>query len=103
MDTILTFIVENYIWFLAIAVVLILALVGYIADVKINRTEYFERKEKEAIESFNNLEIAENISLSSAINNNANKISSEEKSPEILETTSEIKEEAEHLNETQVQ
>ena len=103
MDTILNFIVENYIWFLAIAIVLILALVGYIADVKINRTEYFERKEKEALESLNNLEIANNVGLSSAINNNVNKISNEKNSPEILEVTSETPEKLDDSNQTQVQ
>ena len=43
MENIMNFISSNYIWFIVIAVILLLALIGYLVDLKKDKTTVFGR------------------------------------------------------------
>lgn len=71
MDKIIEFIISNYVWFIVIAVIIIMAIIGYIAD----KTEFGKNKEKK--EEQNN-EIPQNIlENESALINQNNNVSNE--------------------------
>ncbi len=75
MQEILDFIATNYLWFLGVTVVLILALIGYFVDVKKDQDDSpfkLKKKEKEAVkpaEDMENITVATNMSLNEMINN----------------------------------
>lgn len=80
MEKILEFITTNYLWFLAVTIVLILALVGYFVDVKKESDDSPFKKVKEpknkdnnqdvvTEENIENVKVENNISLQEMINN----------------------------------
>lgn len=78
MDTILNFITQNYLWFLVIAIILLLALIGYFVDVKKDSDDSPFKKEKKLKKSqeddtFANVKVENNMSLNEMINNTNNK------------------------------
>lgn len=78
MDTILNFITQNYLWFLVIAIILLLALIGYFVDVKKDSDDSPFKKEKRPKKSqeddtFANVKVENNMSLNEMINNTNNK------------------------------
>ena len=78
MQEILDFIATNYLWFLGVTVVLILALIGYFVDIKKDQDDSpFKQKKKpkevaKPAESMENITMATNMSLNEMINNSAN-------------------------------
>ena len=77
MDSILNFITQNYLWFLVIAIILLLALIGYFVDVKKDSDDSPFKKEKNAQakneEPMANVKVENNMSLNEMINNAAAK------------------------------
>ena len=82
MKNILEFFTTNYLWFVAVAVVLILALIGYYVDVKKAaddspfkkvKTDKNQNKQEEVVteENINNVQVNNNMSLQEMINNSA--------------------------------
>ena len=75
MDSILNFITQNYLWFLVIAVILLLALIGYFVDVKKDSDDSPFKKEKKPKvkneEPMATVKVENNMSLNEMINNAA--------------------------------
>ena len=76
MQVILDFITTNYLWFIIIAIILLLALIGYFVDVKKaeNGGPYRNKKVKVDIVAdtdLDNINVANNMSLNEMINNKA--------------------------------
>lgn len=74
MDAITMFITQNYLWFLVIAIFLLLALIGYFVDTKLNSVDSpFRRKKQEIVSEVKidqeALNSAEGVSLNTAIGN----------------------------------
>lgn len=71
---IVDFITKYYVIFLAITIFLILALIGYLMDMRLNakREEKISKKDIKNLGSvtFDNIDIDKNIGLSEMINNN---------------------------------
>lgn len=51
MDKIIEFIINNYVWFIVIAIIITMAIIGYIAD----KTEFGRKKEKKEVEQNNEI------------------------------------------------
>ncbi len=78
MENILKFIETNYLWFLVVAIILLLALIGYFVDVRKSKDDSpfkktKENKEKTNEEAMANVKIENNMSLNEMINNTVNK------------------------------
>lgn len=81
MENIINFISSNYIWFIVIAVILLLALIGYLVDLKKDKTTVFDAGEiidenslKETVEKVENVGLSEmvNKNMIHSDNNNVN-------------------------------
>lgn len=75
MEKFLDFITQNYLWFLIIVAVLVLALIGYFVDFEKQQDDTPFRKNKDNVkeESMPEVKIENNISLNEMINNSVNK------------------------------
>ena len=76
MENILNFITNNYLWFLIIAIILLLALLGYFVDVRkaSDDSPFKKSKDDKNIaneENLENVKIENNMSLNEMINNSA--------------------------------
>ena len=74
MKSILAFITQNYLWFVAVAVILLLALIGYFVDVRkeADDSPFKKSKIKEDLKADNNIEniqVENNVSLSEMLSN----------------------------------
>ena len=91
METILEFLVNNYLWFLIISLILIFALIGYIVDTHEKKSPklHFEKNNEEDINM--ETEVVENKSLKEMIEENEKNEATEEinlsvnEAPTILE------------------
>ena len=71
MENILLFLGDNYLWFVIIAIILILALIGYFVDIKKEKEPVFEIGEKIDENSLKEkMESVDNIGLSEMMNKN---------------------------------
>ena len=70
MDKFITFISDNYIWFLLITIFLIFALIGYIYDNKRSKTDYI--KKNDALVQEEEIELPEGKSINDLINSTDN-------------------------------
>lgn len=61
MDTIITFLADNYIWFLVVTLILIFALIGYLVDTK--KDERFTQSISLDDEVMNRVKVAETVNL----------------------------------------
>lgn len=61
MDTIITFLADNYIWFLVVTLILIFALIGYLVDTK--KDERFTQSISLDDEVMNKVKVAETVNL----------------------------------------
>ncbi|MEG0794600.1 MAG: hypothetical protein RSG95_02260 [Bacilli bacterium] len=101
METISNFVINNYVWFLVIAIFLLLALIGYMVDVKKNKDDYPFKVKKDINDidetNLSNIEITNNVALSEMINNNASVLhgledtTTKEETPVVLEAKEEEK------------
>ena len=84
MEKIITFIVNNYSWFLTITIFLLFALIGYIYDAKRDKSDLFKQSENDFDEeALENLIVPEK-SLKETVNRSKN-INPETKSVELLD------------------
>lgn len=77
MQAFLSFLEQNYLWFLIIAIVLVLALIGYYVDVKKDEEDSPFKKTKAKVEvvpdnAMENINVQTNMSLNEMINKSAN-------------------------------
>ena len=70
MDKFITFVSDNYIWFLLITIFLIFALIGYIYDNKRSKTDYI--KKNDALVQEEGIELPEGKSINDLINSTDN-------------------------------
>lgn len=70
MDKFITFVSDNYIWFLLITIFLIFALIGYIYDNKRSKTDYI--KKNDALVQEEEIELPEDKSINDLINSTEN-------------------------------
>lgn len=70
MDKFITFVSDNYIWFLLITIFLIFALIGYIYDNKRSKTDYINKNAKLVQEE--EIELPEDKSINDLINSTDN-------------------------------
>lgn len=70
MDKFITFVSDNYIWFLLITIFLIFALIGYIYDNKRSKTDYIKKNAKLVQEE--EIELPEDKSINDLINSTDN-------------------------------
>lgn len=72
MENFLNFIINHYLWFLIISIMLILALIGYFVDIKRGRITYKINKNEEEInlDALNSLNNQEGVSLQSMLDKN---------------------------------
>ena len=70
MDKFITFVSDNYIWFLLITIFLIFALIGYIYDNKRSKTDYINKNAKLVQEE--EIELPEDRSINDLINSTEN-------------------------------
>lgn len=70
MDKFITFVSDNYIWFLLITIFLIFALIGYIYDNKRSKTDYINKNAKLVQEE--EIELPEDKSINDLINSTEN-------------------------------
>ncbi len=61
METIISFLADNYIWFLIITLILVFALIGYLVDTK--KDERFTKKIMLDKEVMDKVEVAETVNL----------------------------------------
>lgn len=61
METIISFLADNYIWFLIITLILVFALIGYLVDIK--QDERFTKKISLDKEVMDKVEVAETVNL----------------------------------------
>lgn len=61
METIISFLADNYIWFLIITLILVFALIGYLVDTK--QDERFTKKIMLDKEVMDKVEVAETVNL----------------------------------------
>ena len=66
MDKFITFVSDNYIWFLLITIFLIFALIGYIYDNKRSKTDYINKND--ALVQEEEIELPEDKSINDLIN-----------------------------------
>ena len=77
MQTFLNFLEQNYLWFLIVAIVLVLALIGYYVDMKKDAIDSPFKKSKTKVEvvpdnAMENINVQTNMSLNEMINKSAN-------------------------------
>lgn len=70
MDKFITFVSDNYIWFLVITIFLIFALIGYIYDNKRSKTDYIRKNDNLVQEE--EIELPEGKSINDLINSTDN-------------------------------
>lgn len=70
MDKFITFVSDNYIWFLLITIFLIFALIGYIYDNKRSKTDYINKNAELVQEE--EIELPEGKSINDLINSTDN-------------------------------
>ena len=70
MDKFITFVSDNYIWFLVITIFLIFALIGYIYDNKRSKTDYIRKNDNLVQEE--EIEFPEDKSINDLINSTDN-------------------------------
>lgn len=70
MDIFITFVSDNYIWFLLITIFLIFALIGYIYDNKRSKTDYINKND--ALVQEEEIELPEGKSINDLINSTDN-------------------------------
>lgn len=70
MDKFITFVSDNYIWFLLITIFLIFALIGYIYDNKRSKTDYIYKND--ALVQEEEIELPEGKSINDLINSTDN-------------------------------
>lgn len=70
MDKFITFVSDNYIWFLVITIFLIFALIGYIYDNKRSKTDYIRKNDNLVQEE--EIELPEGKSINDLVNNTNN-------------------------------
>ena len=70
MDKFITFVSDNYIWFLLITIFLIFALIGYIYDNKRSKTDYINKND--ALVQEEEIELPEDKSINDLINSTDN-------------------------------
>lgn len=70
MDKFITFVSDNYIWFLLITIFLIFALIGYIYDNKRSKTDYINKND--ALVQEEEIELPEDKSINDLINSTEN-------------------------------
>ena len=70
MDKFITFVSDNYIWFLLITIYLIFALIGYIYDNKRSKTDYINKND--ALVQEEEIELPEGKSINDLINSTDN-------------------------------
>lgn len=70
MDKFITFVSDNYIWFLLITIFLIFALIGYIYDDKRSKTDYINKND--ALVQEEEIELPEGKSINDLINSTDN-------------------------------
>ena len=70
MDKFITFVSDNYIWFLLITIFLIFALIGYIYDNKRSKTDYINKND--ALVQEEEIELPEDKSINAFINSTDN-------------------------------
>ncbi len=85
MENIIDFIANNYAWFLTITIILLFALIGYIADTKRNKDDLLKKSENEMEElSIENININEEKSLNDIVSN-SKQINSETRQVELTD------------------
>lgn len=72
MDNFITFISDNYVWFLLITIFLIFALIGYLYDTKKSKTDYIKKNENLVKEVEEEIELPEGKSINDLVNNTSN-------------------------------
>ncbi len=72
MDNFITFISDNYVWFLLITIFLIFALIGYLYDTKKSKTDYIKKNENLVKEVEEEIELPEGKSINELVNNTSN-------------------------------
>lgn len=70
MDKFITFVSDNYIWFLVITIFLIFALIGYMYDNKRSKTDYIRKNDNLVQEE--EIELPEGKSINDLVNNTNN-------------------------------
>ncbi len=70
MDKFITFVSDNYIWFLLITIFLIFSLIGYIYDNKRSKTDYINKND--ALVQEEEIELPEGKSINDLINSTDN-------------------------------
>ena len=87
MENVVEFISGNYVWFLTISIILLLALIGYIVDTKRNNNDLLKKTEEEIDEqALENLVVPEGKSLAETVSNSKH-INSETKSVELTDAS----------------
>ena len=79
METIISFLADNYIWFLVVTLILVFALIGYLVDIK--QDERFTKGISLDSELLHKMEVAKvaNISLNDMVEDSVKKNPEEEK------------------------
>ncbi|MDE6284710.1 MAG: hypothetical protein K2M17_03105 [Bacilli bacterium] len=70
MQDFLNYIIDHYVTFLTISIVLIFALIGYFVDIKRRKADPYQARQMDNI-SLENLPNSDNATISGAINSNA--------------------------------
>lgn len=71
MEGFLNFLVDHYVLFLTISILLVFALIGYFVDVNRRKNNVYKINKPEEI-NLESLEVQENVALSDALNKNKN-------------------------------
>lgn len=85
MENIISFIGDNYAWFLTITIILLFALIGYIVDTKRNKNDLLKKTENELDElNLENINVQEGKSLNDMVSTSKN-INPETKNVELTD------------------
>ncbi len=70
MDKFVSFISDNYVWFLVITIVLLFALIGYFYDTRKNKYDLFKKNESALEDELKKYTLPEDKSINDMLNNN---------------------------------
>lgn len=85
MDSFITFVANNYVWFMVISIFLIFALIGYIYDIKREKNDNFSKVNTSADISQENIIIPENKSINDMLSaNKMEELKEEKETSEII-------------------
>lgn len=71
MDSFVTFLSDNYVWFLVITIILLFALIGYFVDARKTKYDLFTKNETEIESHAKNYELPSDKSLNDILNNSS--------------------------------